>query len=116
MFLFRKDKKAVCDEFGNRILIELGWSIDKELTALFDFDDAIWNIVAIQRRVADPCGHMRLGWEVVAISGTAKSPAITVPKDAIARALKAFGYGDGLGHEDNVPVCFNLQTNSRNLR
>lgn len=115
MFVFCKDKKAVCDEFGNKALIELGWSVDKELSALFYFDDAIWNIVAIQKRVADPCGRMRLGWEVVAIACTAKSPEITVPKDAIAKALKAFGYGDGRGHDDNVPVCFNLQTNGGNL-
>jgi|688.fasta_scaffold402101_2 hypothetical protein len=116
MFVFHKDKKAVCDEFGNKIFIELGWSIDKELSALFEFDDATWNIVAIQKRVADPCGRIRLGWEVVAIASTAKSPEITVPKDEIAKALKAFGYGDGRGHDDNVPVYFNLQTNNRNLR
>lgn len=115
MFVYLKNKKAVCDEFGNKVLIELSWSIDKELSAVFGFDDATWNIVAIQKRVADPCGRMRLGWEVVAIASTAKSPEITMPKDAIAKALKAFGYGDGRGHDDDVPVCFNLQTNSRNV-
>jgi hypothetical protein len=108
MFLFYSDKKAVCDEFGNKVLIELGWSKDKELSALFIFDDVTWNIVAIQNKVADPCGRMRLGWEVVAIASATKSPEITVPKDTIAEALKAFGYGNGLGHEDDVPVCFNL--------
>jgi hypothetical protein len=115
MFVFDEGKKAVCDEFGNKVLIELGWSVDKELSALFNSDDATWNMVAVRKRVADPCGRMRLGWEVVAISSTAQSPEITVPKDAIARALKAFGYGDGLGHDDDVPVCFNLQSNCRNL-
>jgi len=116
MFVFDKAKNAVCDELGNKILIEKGWSKDKELSALFDFDDVIINIVAIQTRVADEYGRMRLGWEVVAIASTAKSPEITVAKDAIAKALKAFGYGNGLGHKDNVPVCFNLQTNSSFLR
>jgi hypothetical protein len=116
MFVFDEYKKAVCDESGNKILIELGWSIDKELSVLFNSDDATWNMIAIQKRVADPSGRMRLGWEVVAISSSANSPGITVPKDAIVKALKAFGYGDGRGHEDNVPVCFNLQKNSRNLR
>jgi hypothetical protein len=115
MFIFSKDKGAVCDESGNKILIELGWSIDKELFAIFYFDDVTWNIVAVQRGVADPRGHMRLGWEVVSLASTVKSTEIAVPKDAIARALKAFGYGDGLGHDDDMPVCFNIQSNGMNL-
>jgi hypothetical protein len=108
MFLFNPVKKAVCDEFENKIFIELGWSIDKELSALFVFDDVTWNIVAIQKNVADPCGRIRLGWEVVAVTSATKSPEITVPKDTIAKALKAFGYGNGLGRDDDVPICFNL--------
>jgi hypothetical protein len=108
MFNFDRSKNAVCDQFGNKVLVLVNWTIDLELSAQLDCDGEIWNIIALQKEVAEPGGQRRLGWEVVAVACVDKSSESIVPKDVIARALKAFGYGNGRGHEDDVPVSFNL--------
>lgn len=83
---------------------EVGWTIDKELYARLHHGDATWSIVAMRTDVIDSDGKTRLGWLVVKIANVGGSTATAAPNDAIASALKAFGYGNGLGADDDVPV------------
>jgi hypothetical protein len=104
MYRFHRQANAVCDEQGNVVLKEVDWSIDKELFAHLRHGDAAWNIVAVQTDVIDSGGKTRLGWLVVKIANVGGSTATAAPHDAIASALKAFGYGNGRGADDDVPV------------
>lgn len=106
MYKFDHLKHAVCDEQGNKVLIETDWTIDKELYAQLNHDQASWNLVAILKEVIDPDGLLRLGWEVVRIAHIGHPTQVAAPTDAITKALKAFGYGNGRGHDDDVPVVF----------
>ena len=106
MYRFNQQENAVCDERGSVVLTELDWTIDKELYARFRHGDAVWTFVAVLTEMTTPDGRTRLGWEVTRISSVGCPTGIAVPTDAIARALKAFGYGNGRGRDDDLPVGF----------
>ncbi len=106
MYRFDPSKGAVCDERGNDVLVESDWTIDKELYAEFRHGDLSWRIIAVLGDVLDPSGRVRLGWSVVLIAPSHGSAEVAAPTDAVAQALRAFGYGRGRGHDDDVPVEF----------
>lgn len=104
MYHFNHQEKAVCDAHGRVVLKQVDWTIDKELFARLHHGDATWNLVAVQTDVIDSGGKTRLGWLVARIASEGSATATAAPNDAIASALKAFGYGNGRGADDDVPV------------
>jgi hypothetical protein len=104
MYHFNHQEKAVCDARGRVVLKEVGWTIDKELYARLHHGDATWNIVTVQTDVIDSGGKTRLGWLVARIANDGSATATAAPNDVIASALKAFGYSNGRGADDDVPL------------